>query len=63
MKKFGTIVLLIALAFSASVTTGEAGWKKRGWYMKRPGAACVMRKVTVVTAYGRTAVQNIRVCR
>ncbi len=63
MKKLGIILLLVAIAFSATVDTGEAGWKKRGWYMKKPGTECVMRKLIVNTANGRTKVQNIRVCR
>lgn len=63
MKKLGAIVLIIAVAIAATVNPGEAGWKKRGWYMKRQGAECVMRRVTVVTSSGRTIVQKIRVCR
>jgi hypothetical protein len=63
MKKLGAIVLLITIAIAATVNPGEAGWKKRGWYMKRQGAECVMRRVTVVTSNGRSIVQNIRVCR
>jgi len=63
MKRLGAIVLLIAIAIAATVNTGEAGWKKRGWYLKRQGAECVMRRVTVVTAGGKTIVQKIRVCR
>jgi hypothetical protein len=63
MKKLGAFVLLIAIAFAATVAPSDAGWKKRGWYMKRQGAQCVMRKVTVVTSSGKTVVQRIRVCR
>jgi hypothetical protein len=63
MKKLGAIVLLVAIAVSASVGSGEAGWKKRGWYVKKQGAHCTMRKVTVVGANGRVVVQKIRVCR
>ena len=62
MKKLGAILLLAAIAISATVSSGEAGWKKRGWYMKRPDAQCTMRKVTVVTGNGRVIVQKIRVC-
>lgn len=62
MKKLGATILLIAIAVSASVGTGEAGWKKRGWYMKKQGVTCVMRKVTVVNADGKVVVQKIRVC-
>ena len=63
MKKVGLIIAIMAVALCASVSSSDAGWKKRGWYMKAPGAACVMRKVTVVGANGRVAVQKIRVCR
>jgi hypothetical protein len=62
MKKLGAIILLVAIAISATVSTGEAGWKKRGWYMKKQGTVCVMRKVTVVTGNGKTVVREIRVC-
>ena len=62
MKKLGAIVLLITIAFSATISTGEAGWKKRGWYMKKQGVNCVMRKVTVVTGSGKVVVQKVRVC-
>jgi len=62
MKKLGAVILLATIAISASVSTGEAGWKKRGWYLKKPGINCVMRKVTVVGANGRVLVQKIRVC-
>ena len=62
MKKLGVIILLVAIAISATVGSGEAGWKKRGWYMKRQGITCVMRKVTVVSANGRVIVQKVRVC-
>ena len=63
MKKLGAIGLLITIAIAATANLGEAGWKKRGWYMKRQGAECVMRRVTVVTGNGRSVVQKIRVCR
>lgn len=63
MKKLGAVLLLVAIAFSATVDAGEAGWKKRGWYMKKPGTECVMRKVIVNTTNGKTRVQTIRVCR
>lgn len=63
MKKLGAIVLLAALAIAATVNPGEAGWKKRGWYLKRPDAECVMRRVTVIASDGRIIVKMIRVCR
>jgi hypothetical protein len=63
MKKLGAILLLVAIATAAAVNPGEAGWKKRGWYLKRQDAECVMRRVTVVTGNGRVVVQKIRVCR
>lgn len=63
MKKLGAIALLISIALAATIGTGEAGWKKRGWYLKRQGAECVMRTVTVTAANGRTVVQKVRVCR
>lgn len=62
MKKLGIILLLVAIAFSATVGSGEAGWKKRGWYVKKPGTECVMRKIMITAANGRTTVQTIRVC-
>lgn len=63
MKKLGAVLLLITIAIAATVNPGEAGWKKRGWYLKRPDAQCMMRKVSVMTASGKVAVQTIRVCR
>ena len=63
MKKLGALILLVAIAFSATIDTGQAGWKKRGWYVKKPGTECAMRKVIVNTANGKAKVQTIRVCR
>lgn len=62
MKKLGVMILLVAIASSATIVPGEAGWKKRGWYMKKQGTECVMRTVTVVTASGKVTVRQIRVC-
>jgi hypothetical protein len=63
MKKLGALLLLVTIAIAATVNPGEAGWKKRGWYLKKPGAECVMRRVTVVASDGRVVVKMIRVCR
>ena len=63
MKKLGVIFLLITIAIAATVNPGEAGWKKRGWYLKRADTVCVMRKVSTMTANGRIAVEKVRVCR
>lgn len=46
-----------------TLSDGEAAWKKRGWYMKKQEANCVMRKVTTTNAYGKVVVQKVRVCR
>jgi hypothetical protein len=63
MKKLGAILLLITIAIAATVNPGEAGWKKRGWYLKRADTVCVMRKVSTMTASGKVAAQKVRVCR
>jgi len=64
MKKLGAILLLITIAIAATVNPGEAGWKKRGWYLKRADTECVMRKIsTTMTTNGKIAAQKIRVCR
>lgn len=63
MKKLAAVLLLIIVAISATVNPGEAGWKKRGWYLKQTGTECVMRKVSTVTANGKVAAQKVRVCR
>lgn len=62
MKRLGAILLLAAIAISAAGSPGEAGWKKRGWYMKQRGIVCTMRKVTVTTPNGKVVVQKVRVC-
>jgi hypothetical protein len=63
MRKLASIVILLSLALAGTTTTGEAAWSKRGWYQKRPGANCVMRKIVVVGVNGKTIVRKIRVCR
>ena len=63
MRKFAFILLLMSLAITATTTHGEAGWNKRGWYQKRPGANCVMRKVVASGMNGKVVVSKIRVCR
>eukprot|EP01035_Chromulina_nebulosa_P008807 gene8807-11907_t len=63
MKKLGAVVLLITIGFCVTCDPGEAGWRKRGWYMKTPGAECSMRKISVATGAGRVASRKIRVCR
>lgn len=63
MRKFASILLLMSLAIAVTTTSGEAGWKKRGWYQKRPGANCVMRKVVVSGMNGKVVVSKVRVCR
>lgn len=62
MKKFAALVLLVALGLSMSLSDSQAAWKKRGWYMKKPGANCVMRKVVTTNAAGQVVVQKVRVC-
>lgn len=63
MKKLASVLLLISLAIVAATASGEAAWKKRGWYQQRPGANCVMRKVVVSSSYGKAVVSKVRVCR
>jgi hypothetical protein len=63
MNKIGATLLLVAIAIAATAHPGEAGWKKRGWYLKKPGTECAMRQVTVSTAYGKAVARAIRVCR
>lgn len=63
MKKLASILLVMTFAIAATTASGEAGWKKRGWYQKRPGANCVMRKVVVSDANGRVVTRKVRVCR
>jgi hypothetical protein len=63
MKKLASIFVLMSLALAATTATSEAGWNKRGWYQKRPGANCVMRKVVVAGVNGKVVVRKVRVCR
>jgi hypothetical protein len=63
MKKLASLLIFTSLALSATTATSEAGWNKRGWYQKRPGANCVMRKVVVSGMNGKVVVSKIRVCR
>lgn len=63
MRKLASILVLVSLALAATTTAGEAGWNKRGWYQKRPGANCVMRKVMVSGMNGKVVIQKVRVCR
>lgn len=63
MKKFGALIILVAIGFTAGLGDSEAAWKKRGWYLKTSGSNCVMRKVTSSNVYGKAVTQKIRVCR
>lgn len=63
MKKYASILFIISLAFAATAADSQAGWNKRGWYQKRPGANCVMRKVVTTGYNGKTVVKKVRVCR
>lgn len=63
MKKLASILLLMSLAIVATTAPTEAGWKKRGWYQKRPGANCIMRKVVVSGPNGTVVISKVRVCR
>lgn len=63
MKKLGSLLIIMAFAIVATASQGEAGWKKRGWYQKRPGANCVMRKVVVSGPNGTVVIRKVRVCR
>ena len=63
MKKFASILISLSLALAATTTTSEAARNKRGWYLKRPGANCVMRTVVVSSMNGKVVARKIRVCR
>ncbi len=63
MKTLPTILLILAATLAATSTPAEAGWNKRGWYLKRPGAVCVMRKVVVSGLGGTVVARKVRVCR
>ncbi|CAN7683716.1 MULTISPECIES: hypothetical protein [unclassified Rhizobium] len=63
MKKLASILLLMTFAIVVTTADSEAGRNKRGWYQKRPGANCVMRKVAVSGYSGSVVVKKVRVCR
>jgi len=63
MKKLASVLIFMSLALAATTATSEAGWNKRGWYLKRPGANCVVRKVVVAGMNGKVVVRKVRVCR
>lgn len=63
MRKLASILIFMSLAMTATTVPSEAGWNKRGWYQKRPGANCVMRKVVVTGTNGKVVVSRVRVCR
>lgn len=63
MKKLASILISLSLALAATTAASEAARNKRGWYLKRPGANCVMRKVVVSGINGKVASRKIRVCR
>ena len=63
MKKLASVLILMSLIFGATTAPSEAGWNKRGWYLKRPGANCVMRKVVSVGVDGKVVVRKVRACR
>ena len=56
MKKLASILLVMSVAIVANAADSQAGWKQRGWYLKRPGANCVMRKVAVSGMNGKVIV-------
>ena len=63
MKKLASILISLSLALAATTAPSEAARNKRGWYLKRPGANCVMRKVVVNGMNGKVVSRKIRVCR
>jgi hypothetical protein len=63
MKKLASILIFASLALAVTTATSEAARNKRGWYLKRPGANCVMRKVVVAGMNGKVAARKVRVCR
>lgn len=63
MKKLASILLVLSVAIGTTTTDSQAGWNKRGWYLKRPGANCVMRKVVVSSMNGKVVIRKVRVCR
>jgi len=63
MKKFASVLLLMIFAVVVTTADAQAGRNKRGWYLKRPGANCVIRTVAVSGYNGTVAVRKVRVCR
>jgi hypothetical protein len=63
MKKIASLILAASIAAIMSTGAAEAGWNKRGWYLKRPGANCVMRKIATFESNGKVVARKVRVCR
>lgn len=63
MKRLASVLILMSLALAATTAASEARWNKRGWYLKRPGANCVIRKVVVAGMNGKVVIRKVRVCR
>lgn len=63
MKTLASTLFLVSLAVALSAASAEASWSKRGWYLKRPGANCVLRKVVTTGIDGRVIIRKVRVCR
>ena len=63
MTKLASALFLISLTFIATSAHSQAGWNKRGWYLKKPGANCVIRKVLPNGHDGKVIVRKVRVCR
>ena len=61
-KKFLALGCLVLLASALTAIEADAGWKNRGWYVKKPGANCVMRKVVITGYSGKATVKRVRVC-
>ena len=49
MKRVIAVALFAAVGVSMAFGEGEAAWKKRGWYMPKQGANCVMRNPEPLT--------------
>ena len=63
MRKLASILIFMSVAFAVTAASSEAARNKRGWYLKRPGANCVMRNVAVVGMNGKVVIRKVRVCR
>ena len=63
MARLITTLLFASLSFALLLGPAEAGWKKRGWYVEKPGANCVIRKVAVTLPDGQVVIRKVRVCR